>query len=178
MAQCPPELSGWAGRILDTLPETGYATTGSIVTFLQYNLYRLNAAISTDFNLSGECIVPDMSQQISGIYTAMYYCTYLQKRAAANLGSAAYAWQEVENHDQGRIRRPSATSIAQEYRLQAAECKTELQSLIDEYNNGQFGGALGMVIYDQRGPNNYPLPAMSLGFRYCGYFSNFNPIFE
>lgn len=177
MSLCPPELSGWAGRILESLPETGYTTTGNIVSFLQYNLYRINAVIETDFSLSGECIVPDMTLMQSGIYEQIYYCSYLQKRAASNLGTAAYQVIEAEGHDQGRVRFASKTTIAQGYRLEANACNEALQVLIDSYNRGQFGNTIGMVLYNERGPNSYPLPDFGECAPYWDYLSCHNTVF-
>lgn len=150
---CAPELSGWAGRILEYLPETGFASTGSIVSYLKFNLSKLNNAIYTDFILSGECIVPDMNQAQSGIYQQMYFCDYLAKRAIQSIGAAAYEWIEIEGHDQGRMRRTAQTTVAQSFRLEANSCKAELQSQIDNYNEGQFTTIAGMVVYQDRGPN-------------------------
>ncbi len=176
MAVCPPELSGWAGRILETLP-SGSTTTGNIVSFFQYNLFRLNAAIYTDFSLSGECIVPDLSLMQSGIYEQIYLCTYYQKQVIANLGSAGYAVVEAEGHDQGRVRFASRTTIAQGYRLEATACSESLQALIDFYNQGQFGNTIGMVLYDNRGPNSCPLPALANCVPCWDYLGCHNSVF-
>lgn len=156
MAICPPQLSGWAERILDGLPETGNTSVGRIVSYLQYNLYQLNSRLFTDFSLSGECIVPDMTPSQSGIYTMVFYCQFLAKQAVLNLGAAAYQILEVEAHDQSRIRKVSKSTIAAGYRTEAKACNEELQMLVDAYNQGQFGATVGLVIPVERGVNVTP----------------------
>jgi hypothetical protein len=101
---CGPELSGWAAQIIESLPETGNVTVSRVADWLRYNLTSLNARIYTSYYLSGDCIVPDMSPAVSGIYSSLLYCQYLAKQAAANLGVAGFAILELEGHDQSRIR--------------------------------------------------------------------------
>ena len=178
MPLCPPELSGWAGRILENLPEPNYSSTGSIVSYLQYNLPDLNRRIYTDFYLSGECILPEMSAMQSGIYEALFRCQYLTKRAAANLGTASFEWVEIESHDQGRIRRVAQTTVAQGYRVEAKACNDSLNEWIAWYNQQQynFGSSVGMVIYRDRGPNDCPLPAFGECIPCWDYFSTCNSV--
>lgn len=177
MPACGPEISGWAGRILDSLPETGNASVGSIATYLQYNLYQLNYRTNSDFALSGECVYPDMTPMLSGIYESIYRCEYYAKAAARNLGVAGYEFVEIEGHDQGRFRTVAKTTIAQGYQAQYKECKLSLAELIEWYNSQGAGlPSLGMVINAERGPNFATLPDFSCIPRY-DYFHDCNTVF-
>ncbi len=178
MATCAPELSGWAGRILEGLPD-GTATTGGIVSYFQYNLVKLNSRIYTDFTLSGSCIVPDMTYTQSGIFEQIYLCDYLSKQAISNLGTAAYSWVEVDGHDQSRIRKVAKTTIAQNYRVEAKACNEALKELVDWYNGqNNFGLTLGMVINSERGPNNEPLGSYGQRPGCFNYLSSCNSVFN
>lgn len=176
MPTCGPELSGWAAQIIEDLPETGNVTVGGVANWLRWNLPQLNARIFTDFVMSGECVSPDMSPAVSGIYSALYYCGYLAKQAAANLGVAGFAFVEVESHDQGRVRKAARTTIAAGYRAEAKACNEDLQILIDWYNSQGVGApTVGQVLYWQRGANFSPLCEDSCyPIKYCGCHSVFS----
>lgn len=176
MALCPPELTGWATRILDNLPETGGTSVSKIVSYLQYNLYDLNARIATSFYLNESgCILPDgMTPVQSGIYESMYRCNYYQQQSARNLGAAAYAVVQLDGHDQGGIRKASRVSVAEGWRQEAKICNEFLSELINEYNGGDLP-AVGMVLYSCRGPNEFPLPFY--GSPCWDYFSTRNSVF-
>lgn len=176
MALCQPELSGWAGRIYDNLPDQSNNSTGKIVGYFQNNLYKLNSLIYTDFYLDASgCINPDLTPMQSGIYESLYYCNWLKFQAAQNLGAAAFSFVEIESHDQGRLRKASRTTIADSYRQEAKICDESLQDLIDFYN-GSSSPAVGMVLYDCRGRNSPMLP--DYGYMPCWeYFRNCNSVF-
>lgn len=146
----PAQLSGWADRMLDSLGETGVTTT-SVVVWLQNNLFRLNLALETGFitNSSGY-IDPDMTQNESGIYEQMYYCSYYNKQANMMLGANGYDWTEIRGEDQGSIRRVSKNEIAKVYRAQTADCKIQLSELIDWYTSQDLMLA-GQILLGDRG---------------------------
>lgn len=129
-------MSGWAGRILNSLGETGIPT-GQVVTWLNYNLGVLNLNLDTCFKVTNSgCITPEMNQSDSGVYTEMYYCHYFTKMANQNLGAMAYdSWTEIDGEDQGRIRRTSKNEIAKTYNKMATDCKSNLGELIKWYKD-------------------------------------------
>ena len=138
MAICQGDQSGWAGEILDSMGETG-TTTGSVVTWLQNNLGSLNTKISTSHYLSGvsgsgTCIFPDMNMATSGIYTEMYYCHFLSRKASQTLGALSFDWTFVEGDDQGAIRRVSNNDRAKTYAQLSKDCRDRLDELVKWYN--------------------------------------------
>lgn len=145
----PSELSGWAGRILDSLDETT-VTTGRVVTWLQNNLYQLNLAIETEFYVEDGYILPDMIATESGIYEQMYICDYFSKKANANLGANAYDWTEIDGDKQGKIRRVSKNEVAKTYRALGTDCKEQLKKLID-WAQEQDLVLAGQILYNDRG---------------------------
>ena len=145
----PSQLSGWAGRILESLDETGIST-GRVVTWLQNNLYRVNNALSTGFYTEGGYILPDMTMNESGIYEQMYVCDYYSKKANLALGAFAYDWTEIRGEDQGSIRRVSKNEVAKSYQAQAKECKVDLKELINWYQE-QDQTLVAQLLYSDRG---------------------------
>jgi hypothetical protein len=129
-------LSGWAGQILDDYLISG-VTTGSVVSWLESNVGKLNILIKENFYVeyisgSGE-ILPEMNQPATSIYTKIYECEYLSRQAkqAAYLGISD--WVELEGADQGKIRKVSKTEASKELRNLAKDCKSELTDLIKDY---------------------------------------------
>lgn len=153
MATCASELSGWAGQILDGIGETG-VTTGRVVSWLQNNLYKLNISLGTGFYLDGSgCVQPDMNSFESGLYSEMYYCDYLNKKANEFLGAMAYNQIiEFEGQDQGKIKRVSKNEIAKTYKSMSSECQLRLRELIDWYkdDNNPYSPAYS-INYSDRG---------------------------
>lgn len=149
---CPPSLSGWAGRIIDGLGDTT-VSTGSVVSWLQYNLPKLNLSIGTDFTLtSSGCIDPDMSMNISGIYEEIYYCDYLRKRAGQLLGGTSFQdIVEFKGEEQGSVRWVSSKDRSKEARGLAQDCKTSLNELINWYDElGASGNYAYQILYNLR----------------------------
>lgn len=145
----PSQLSGWAGRILESLDETGIST-GRVVTWLQNNLYKINNALSTGFYTEDGYISPEMTMNESGIYEQMYICDYYTKKGNAALGAFAYDWTEIQGDKQGSIRRVSKNEVAKTYQQYAKECKSELKELIEWYQ-GQNQTFVAQILLNDRG---------------------------
>lgn len=129
------ETSGWAYRIHGGLEDSSISP-GMIASWLQNNLYKLNISLPlvTGYELvSGNTIIPDMPQVISGIYEEMYYCDYMQRKARISVGAAAYDWVEMEGQDQGRIRRVSKNEQAKSWRALYQDCQKRVEDLINWY---------------------------------------------
>lgn len=145
----PSELSGWAGRLLESLDET-VISTGRVVSWFQNNLYHINSALSTGFYLNDGSILPEMTTNESGIYEQMYICDYYTKKGNAALGAFAYDWTEIKGEDQGTIRRVSKNEVAKTYQQYSKDCKTDLKQLIKWYEE-RTQVLLGQVLYRDRG---------------------------
>jgi hypothetical protein len=145
----PSQLSGWAGRVLESLDETGIST-GRVVSWFQNNLYKVNNALSTGFYTEGGYILPDMTSNESGIYEQMYICDYYSKKANSALGAFAYDWTEIRGEDQGSIRRVSRNEVAKTYQAQAKECKVDLNELITWYQD-QGRTLVSQILLNDRG---------------------------
>lgn len=153
---CSGEQVAWATQILESLDDTT-TPTGSVTSWLRTNLGSLNLRLNSGFYLSGTCIEPDMSTNVSGIYTEMYYCYYFNKQANKNLGAAQYDWTEIVGDEQGSIRRVSKVETSKTYRLLAKDCQENLQKLTEWYN-GQQAVLAGQVLYGDRfGGSSYDL---------------------
>lgn len=132
---CPEGISGWAGEILDSLGDTT-TTTGSVYLWLTQSLGTLNDRINTNFYVNSTgCIESGMNSAQSGVYTEMYFCYYLSRKAAKMLGAAEYDWTEIDGDEQGSVRRVSKNEQAKTYRLLAKDCKERLNDLVDWYNS-------------------------------------------
>lgn len=153
---CSGEQSAWAVQILESLDDTT-TPTGSVVSWLKSNLGQLNLRINSGYYVSGDCIVPDMDQNISGLYTEMYYCYYFSKQANKNLGASAYDWTEIVGEEQGSIRKVSKNEVAKTYRLLAKDCQENLQKLTDWYNGQQATFASQVIFGDRFGGSNFDL---------------------
>lgn len=145
----PSELSGWAGRLLESLDET-YISTGRVVSWFQNNLYYINNALSTGFYLENGYILPQMTTNEAGIYEQMYICDYYTKKGNAALGAFAYDWTEIRGDDQGTIRRVSKNEVAKTYKQYSIDCRIDLKQLIKWYEQ-QTQLLLGQVLYNDRG---------------------------
>ena len=139
------DISGWAGEILDDFLISG-VSTGSVVSWLENNVGKLNIMIKENFyvdEVSGvNVILPEMNQPATNIYTKMYECEYLHKQAkqAAYLGISD--WIEIEGEDQGKIRKVSKTEASKELRALSKDCKEELSNLIKDYKSQVSGDYL------------------------------------
>jgi hypothetical protein len=154
---CSGELTNWAGLILESLDDS-ITPTGSVVTWLKSNLGYLNLRLGEEFVLSGDCIVPDMSQNVSGIYTESYYCYYYNKQANKNLGASAYDWTEIVGDEQGTIRRVSKNEVAKTFRLLSKDCKENLEILTRWYADNKSPILPTQVLYGSRyGGSNFDL---------------------
>lgn len=173
---CGAELSGWGGRILESLGDTT-SSTGSVVSWLRNNLFRLNIALEEDFSNSGECVVPEMSMPISGIYEEMYYCDYLRKKSTSLLGGVTFQdVVEIRGEEQGTIRFSSFSERAKTLRTAAQDCNTSLKNLIDWYLSFYSRSAYALqILYNLRDdPAGYGLQY------YCpppDYYSRYNTVF-
>lgn len=146
----------WATKILESLDDTT-TPTGSVVTWLRSNLGQLNLRISSGFYLSGDCIEPEMTTNVSGLYSEMYLCYYFQKMANKNLGASAYDWVQIIGEEQGSIRKTAKNEIAKSYRLLAKDCKENLDQLT-EWFNGQNATMAYQITYGERfGGSNFDL---------------------
>lgn len=156
MATTLSDLSGWAGQILDSLNETGIAT-GSTVLWLTSNLGKLNSYIGSGFYYSGEAIYPDMDASVSGIYTEMYYCYYLDRQANKFLGAAGYDWTSIDGSEQGSIRKVSRNEQAKTYRMLANDCQARMKELIDFYKSYASSPVYQILYSDRWGGADYGL---------------------
>jgi len=145
----PSQLSGWAGRILESLDEAGI-TTGRVVSWLQNNLYKINNALSTGFYSEDGYILPEMTLNESGIYEQMYICDYYEKKGNSALGAFAYDWTEIQGDKQGSIRRVSRNETAKTYRSYANDCRANLKELINWYQE-QDRVLIGQILINDRG---------------------------
>lgn len=146
MAICSGELTIWASQILDDLADTT-TSTGSVVSWLQTNLYQVNGALGTQYYLNESgCIEPNMDPMGSGIYTQMYNCHWLRKKAIQNLGAAGYDWTRFQGEEQGSITKVSRNETSKTYRILAEDCK----KIVDELTDWYKGVYVGQVLYSQR----------------------------
>jgi hypothetical protein len=144
------DLTAWAGRILENL-QSGTSTTGQIVSWLQYNPYRLNAAFGTNYALSGSGITPTITRDHSGIYEGIFTCYYLNKRAMDTLGVAEFDLVESEMNQQGRMRFVSKNEKAKTFRSLARDCDIRLADLIKKIDDDQGGFPLSaQIIFGDR----------------------------
>lgn len=156
MALCTGEQTVWAAQILESLDDTT-TPTGMVTSWLRNNLGSLNLRINGEYSLSGDCIVPDFSTNVSGIYTEMYYCAYFAKQANKFLGGAAYDWTEIRGDEQGSIRRVSKNEVAKTFRLLSKDCQENLTKLT-EWFNGLNSSLPTQVLYGSRyGGANFDL---------------------
>lgn len=134
------DLSGWAGYIIEEYGISG-TTTGSVVTWLENNVGKLNMLIKENYYVSGDPsqILPEMNDMAESIYTKMYECWYLKRQASQASVMGITDWIEIEGADQGRIRKVSKTEAAKELRGLANDCNSELLKLISAYL-GQIDG--------------------------------------
>lgn len=154
---CSGEQTQWAGLILESLDDT-ITPTGSVVVWLKSNLGQLNLRLSEEFYLSGDCIEPEMSQSVSGIYTEMYFCAYYNKMANKNLGSASYDWTEIVGDEQGSIRKVSKNEIAKSFRGLAKDCRENLDKLTEWYGENKDPIVPTQILYGSRfGGSNFDL---------------------
>jgi len=154
---CSGEQIVWASLILESLGDTT-TPTGSVVSWLKNNLGQLNLRLEEEFVLSGDCIEPEMSQNVSGIYTEMYYCYYYNRQATKNLGASAYDWTEIAGDEQGTIRKVSKNEVAKTYRLLAKDCNENLDKLTDWYLETKGPILPTQVLYGARyGGSNFGL---------------------
>lgn len=153
---CTGEQTIWAGQLLDSLGDTT-TSTGYVVSWLQNNLGRLNLSLSTEFSLSGTCIIPDMTTSVSGIYSEMFYCSYFVREANKNLGAAQYSWVEIVGEDQGSIKRANKVESSKVFRTLSQDCKARLDELI-KWFNGQQATLCSQILYGERfGGSNFDL---------------------
>lgn len=144
------DLTDWAGRILENL-QSGTATAGQIVSWLQRNPYRLNGAFGTSYVLSGSAIEPTITPNHSGVYEGMYTCWYLNKRAIDTLGVAEFDLVESEMDQQGRMRFVSRNERAKTYRSLAKDCSEKLAELIKEVDDAEDSSPLvAQIVFGDR----------------------------
>lgn len=145
----PAQLDVWAGRILEGLGDTT-TPQSTVVSWLQYNLPKLNLTIDTDFTLTSGCINEEMTFNQSGIYEEMFYCDYLRKRAMSLLGGSTFKdVVEVEGDEQGRIRWVSFNERAKTYKTLANDCAASLKDLVDWYLSAS-GASCYQILYNLR----------------------------
>ena len=159
----------WAGLILESLDDT-VTPTGSVSTWLKSNLGYLNLRLSEQFTISGDCVVPEMSQNVSGIYTEMFYCYYYNKQANKNLGASAYDWTEIVGEDQGAIRKVSKNEVAKTYRSLSNDCKVRLDQLTKWYNEAKDPIIPTQILYGDRfGGANFDLLPPPASISSCNF---------
>jgi hypothetical protein len=99
-----------------------------------------------------------MTQNVSGIYTEMYYCYYYNKQANKNLGASAYDWTEIQGDEQGTIRKVSKNEIAKTFRSLSKDCRENLDKLTDWYAENESPVIPTQVLYGDRfGGSNFDL---------------------
>lgn len=166
---CSGEQTVWAGLILESLGDE-ITPTGSVATWLKSNLGILNLRLEEAFYLSGDCILPEMNQNISGIYTEMYYCFYYNKLANKNLGAAAYDWTEIAGDEQGTIRKVSKNEVAKTYRLLSKDCREGLDTLTNWFKGTKEAGLPTQVLYGDRfGGSNFGLLPPPSCYSQCNF---------
>lgn len=156
------QLEAWAARILSGLGDTT-TPQSNVVSWLQYNLPKLNLSIDTNFSLVGSGLIdPDMTFNQSGIYEEMFYCDYLRKRSMSLLGGADFKdIVEVDGDEQGRVRWVSASERAKTYKTLANDCTTSLSDLIKWYLSSS-GATCYQILYNLRDdPAGYGLKEFS-----------------
>lgn len=133
MATSLVDLTQWVENIYEGWGETGISISRG-VSWLQNNLYRLNTALTTSFTTtSSGTIEPGLNSFESGIYTEMYFCDYLNKKANQALGAMAYDWTEMDMAEMGTIRKVSRNETAKTYRSMSNDCEKRLTELITWY---------------------------------------------
>jgi hypothetical protein len=150
------QVSGWAYRIHGNL-EDATVSVGMIVSWMQNNLFKINTSlpVTEDFVLSGDSIVPEMSQAVSGIYEEMYYYDYMARKARLCLGAAAYDWVEFNGEDQGTVRRVSKNEQAKTWRLLAQDAEKKIKELVIWYEDTYLEYPMAdQVLYNDRFSNS------------------------
>ena len=169
MALCISGQALWASGILESLDDTT-TPTGYVSSWLRNNLGGLNLMLGTEFSLSGDCIIPDMDMNISGIYTEKYFCFHFSKQANKNLGVQNFDWISIEGTDQGVIRKVSRMQTAQTYIQLSKECRANLDRLV-EWFHGQQNTHASQVLYGDRwGGASYDLlPPPASYYNSCNF---------
>lgn len=147
------DLSEWSSRIYQSVNsmESGTTSSGQILTWLQYNTHKLNAAFTTTYTLLSGCIEPTISSNLSGVYEEMYYCDYYNRRSIQTLGIAAFDLVETEIQDQTRQRFVSRNERAKTYRSITKDCTERLNQLIKwTEDNESTGPLMGQVLFSDR----------------------------
>lgn len=127
---CSGELATWAGMLLE---DTGdeVTPTGSVVSWLRNNLYKLNLSINTQYGLNESgCIEPDMDQVSSGLYSEMYICNWLKKKSHLALNGFQYDWSRIGGDEQGSITKVTKNDASKNYSNLANDCSANLNKLI------------------------------------------------
>ncbi len=147
---CTGEQYQWAQSISENI-DSGAAPT-SIAIWLRGNLGRLNLALGTSYYLNEEkCIVPDFTQEVSGIYEEMYYCSFINKMARSNLVTLGqYDILSVEGDEQGAVRFVNKNDSAKTYRFESESCEKRLNELLSWYHSNG-GSSVQQVIFNDRG---------------------------
>lgn len=160
-------FSGWASDLITCLGDETLAT-GHVVSWLQSNLGKLNLLTESCYALQSGCVTPEMNSAISGIYSEMFICWYLNKQAIKTIGAAGCDWTYMEGDDQGAIRKVSRTEQAKTYRAFAKDCQDRLDQLLRWYKIT----IPQQTLYNQRDASS----ASALECPPCEFYSSYNPI--
>ncbi len=167
------DLPQWAERIHLNLPDTGLATSGSILSWLQNNPYRLNAAFGTEYVYSGSGITPTITPNHSGYYEENYYCQLYRKQATLFVGVNAWDLDLVESElqDVSRQRFVSRNERAKTWRSMANDCDANLKQLAVELDDADSTGpSAAQILFSDR---NHMLEGDHQG--YCPEWGSFSP---
>ena len=161
------DFTGWDSNIIDSLGDESLAT-GNVISWLEGNLGKLNLMTESSYSLSGDCISPDMNSVVSGIYSEMFICWYLNKQAFKTLGAAGCDWTLMQGEDQGSMRRVSKTDQAKTYKAFAKDCEERLDQLLRWYKIV----VPQQTLYNKRNASSYS----ALECPPCEYYTAYTPI--
>jgi len=172
---CSEQQITWSENILSSYQESGISPS-SVAVWLRGNLGKLNLAINGSYYLSGDCILPEFSTNISGIYESIFECDYLRKKSVSLINTGGgLDWSELNGDGQGTIRRVSKNEQIKTLRTMSQDCQERLNQLIEWYNGGDAGAGVTQVLTDFRGDistyvlNNFPS---------CDYYSEYNTVWN
>ncbi len=169
------DLEAWSTRIYSGLPNTGFATSYEILTWLRGNPHKLNGAFGTSYVTSGSGIDPTITPNHSGVYEEMFYCNLWERMATKFLGVDGYDLVESEVDGQGRQRFVSRNERAKTFRFLSKDCYERLLALIDDVSSAESTDPIvAQILFSDRAN-------MVNGAGYCpaeGLFSNHNTVFS
>ncbi len=166
------DLEAWSERIYLSLPDTGLATAGQILSYLRYNPHKLNAAFDTSYAYNGSGIEPTITQNHSGWYEESFLCKLYRDQAIKFVGVDAFDLDLVESELEGQSRQRfvSRNERAKTYRSIANDCVGNLIKLADEIADSDSSSPMAaQILFGDRQNMKFG------GDCYCPSLGSFTP---